>query len=313
MTISPETSDPCTRNGILHWKKGKTISPSPLVTSHRMSLVRHFSHKIHRGINLSLPSWSIHLLWYILLKGLPWTIALSTRDDKLPPETWELAKNETEIESLRVKFGGIIVDREATPAAFLPGWPEAAYAVLLAMIGSMCGFQAAEGRRLHRPREESVQLMNHNSTQYTNWDDEEQQRQQNGIWTRPRRGTHIDSTERDWFHGPLTTIQIIITCFISIAWTVSFVLTELYRDTADWNSVVAWGFPPWIGLQMMKRNYISGYFILLFTLFQWSASLTTLIQRWQGKIWSIVYIITNSHSCIPHSTSFVYLTTGIRA
>jgi len=264
-----------------------------------MFLVRHPHLRLGlRQGSFSLPSWSVHLIYYVLLTGIPWAAALGTRET-LPPETWELAKNDTEVEALRVKFGGIIVDREVTPAAFLPGWPEAAYAVLLAMIGSIRG-EAMEGNATgNRKREESVELMGPH-TPYTNWDDEE-----HAI----RRREHV---EKDWFHGPLTTIQIVITCLVSIAWTISFVLTEMYRDTAGWNSVVAWGFPLWIGLQMVKREYIFGYFVLVFTAFQWGASLTTIIQRWRGTIGTLAYIITNSHSCVPHS-SLSFLTAGIRS
>jgi hypothetical protein len=238
-----------------------------------------------------IPTWSIHIVYYLLLTCVPWVFAWQTRET-LPPETWELAKNQTEIEALRVKFGGIIVDREATPAAFLPGWPEATYVVLLAMFSQM-----RLGAAVTLGNEEARELVPH---PYTS------QEESSAV-----RRRHLADTEDDWFHGPLTMIQIIFTSFVSIAWTVSFILTEVYTDKAGWTSVVAWGFPLWIGLQMVKRKYSSGYCIVVFTAFQWGASLTTIIQRWKGTIGTIAYIITDSHSCQPHS-SFSFLTAGIR-
>jgi len=247
-----------------------------------------------------IPAWGLHLLYYLLLTCVPWVVGLQYRDS-LPPETWELAKNETDIEALRVKFGGIIVDSQATPAAFLPGWPEATYAVLLAMFGMLRMGVSEIKADPARAREEEVELMA--NRYYSNYIEEHAGR---------RADYHAAPEKGDWFHGPLTTIQIIIATLMSIAWTVSFVLTQLDRDTAGWNSVVGWGFPLWIGLQMVKREYLSGYFVLLFTAFQWGASLTTIIQRWLGTIGTVAYVITNTNSCQPYST-LSFLTAGIRS
>lgn len=248
---------------------------------------------------LSIPPWTIHIVCYFLLNCIPWVVALQSRNS-LPPETWELAKNDAEIEALRSRFNGIIVDREATPAAFLPGWPEATYAVLLAMFSQM-RMGISHDRDGNR-REEARELVPH---PYQNYEEEE------GEIDAPRR-QRLEGQGDDWFHGPLTTIQIIFTALISIAWTISFVLTQIYKDAAGWNSVVAWGYPLWIGLQMLKRKYVSAYFVLLFSAFQYGASLTTIIQRWKGTIGTLAYHVTNTHSCTPHS-SLSFLTSGIRS
>ncbi|KAK2761219.1 hypothetical protein FQN54_001741 [Arachnomyces sp. PD_36] len=103
-----------------------------------------------------------------------------------------------------------------------------------------------------------------------------------------------------------TTLMKFASPFLFAGWTVSFGITQASKETAGWLSVL--GLSSW-GCLMFDGF---GRFAVLPLLFQFTASLTIIIQRWRGAVGAVAYRIMDLHGCVPHA-GLVYLQQGARS
>lgn len=233
----------------------------------------------------NLSKFSYLLQWFTSLVLIAFLSTSAIAETTTPPETWELVKSEGDIEALQTRYDLIRVSATPTEAAFLPGWPEAVWVILVAMYAE---FIAGE---------------DFDSTFSSNRQLEESQ----------HNPSPIAQLEHDWFGGLTTIIQIIISTISSVAWTVSFIIMILHQSTGGWISVVAWAFPMWLGFQLAKRKRLVSVIVLGFTILQYGGSLYSIVQRWRGIIGAVAYSITDLNGCSPHNGSIDFLVHGIRA
>ena len=105
---------------------------------------------------------------------------------------------------------------------------------------------------------------------------------------------------------PFNVLQVILSPFLFIAWTVSFGLIQAQKQTGGWLSVMGWA--AWVE----TAQVLYGPFALPPFVFQWVASLATIVQRWRSGLGSVAYRVEDLNGCTP-ADGLDYLQQGARS
>ena len=193
----------------------------------------------------------------------------------LPAHHWQLAKTPSDIEKFRSQHNLTTVRSTPQDAALTPSWPQALVQYILIAPPINCW---------------STSSQTHESTTTVN-----------GMVT-----SHNVHTIPGQIWTPFNVLQIILSPFVFVAWTVSFGLSQAQALTGGWLSVMGWAL--WFDLM----HLIFGPFALPPLLFQWVASLAVIIQRWRFDLGSIAYKIEDLNGCVPVD-GLGYLQQGARS
>lgn len=189
------------------------------------------------------------------------TTATQKRDgaaavEPLPPNHWQLTRSAEEIEQFRAKYNLTVVSATPQDAALMPSWPQALVQYILVAPPVNCASTTTH------------------TTTYTS-------------------GGYTSSHSVGNTITPFSVLQVVLSPFVFVAWTVSFGLTQLQRETGGWMSVMGWA--AWFDL----ASTAYGPLALLPLVFQWVASMAIVIQRWHGGVGLVAYQVDDLHGCVP--------------
>lgn len=193
----------------------------------------------------------------------------------LPAHHWQLAKTPSDIEKFRSQHNLTIVRSTPQDAALTPSWPQALVQYILIAPPINCWTTSSQ---------------THESTTTVNG----------------RVTSHSIQTIPGQVWTPFNVLQIVLSPFVFVAWTVSFGLSQAQALTGGWLSVMGWAL--WFDLM----HVLFGPFAIPPLLFQWVASLTVIIQRWRFDLGSIAYKVEDLNGCVPVD-GLRYLQQGARS
>ena len=193
--------------------------------------------------------------------------------EDLPAHYWQLAKRPKDIEEFRSMHNLTLVRSTPQDAALMPSWPQALVQYILIAPPINCWTS--------RHTVESTTTTNGVVTSHSSY-----------------------TTGQTW--TPFNVLQIILSPFVFVAWTVSFGLVQAQSQTGGWLSVMGWAL--WFDL----AHILFGPFALPSLLFQWAASLTFIIQRWRSGLGAIAYKVEDLNGCVPVD-GLIYLQQGARS